>query len=321
MTYTIAVIGLNVVGTSIGLALRKNREVRRLGHDRDPKQAQEAKKQGAVDEIHYSLPQAVEGANLILLTEPLSQLEETFQMIGPELQEGTVVMDFAPIKRAPAEWAARYLPSGCAYVGLKPTFNPQVLNETEWHGREDLFANGLIAVAAPVGTPASVLQLAEDLIVSLGARPLFSDASEIDGLVSRANLLPALTAAAMLHTTLGRPGWQEARKMAGVAYRAFLNALLSDEAASLEQTSLLNRDNVLRALDDLLSSLQELRAHLEADAVESLGEYFWHARMGGQKWWEERQAGLWDAPSSGAWNEIPSFGERMSQSLFGGRKR
>lgn len=321
MTYTIAVIGLNVVGTSVGLALGKNREVRRLGHDRDPKQAQEAKKQGAVDEIRYSLPQAVEEANLILLTEPLSQLEETFQMIGPELQEGTVVMDFAPIKRAPAEWAARYLPSNCAYVGLKPTFNPQVLSETEWHGREDLFANGLIAVAAPVGTSASVLQLAEDLIVSLGARPLFSDASEIDGLVSRASLLPALTAAAMLHATLGRPGWQEARKMAGVAYRAFLNALLSDEAASLEQTSLLNRDNVLRALDDLLSSLQELRAHLEADSGESLGQYFQHARIGGQKWWEERQASLWDIPSSGSWDEIPSFSERISRSLFGGRKR
>ncbi|MFO3797154.1 MAG: prephenate dehydrogenase dimerization domain-containing protein, partial [Anaerolineales bacterium] len=179
----------------------------------------------------------------------------------------------------------------------------------------------LIAIAAPLGTSARVLQLAEDLIISLGARPLFSDASEIDGLVSRASLLPALTAAAMLHTTLGRPGWQEARKMAGVAYRAFLNALLSDEAASLEQATLLNRDNVLRALDDLLSSLQELRAHLEAETVESLGEYLGHARTGGQKWWEERQAGLWEAPSSSAWNEVPSFGERMNQSLFGGRKR
>ncbi|MFO3795715.1 MAG: prephenate dehydrogenase/arogenate dehydrogenase family protein, partial [Anaerolineales bacterium] len=137
MTYTIAVIGLNVVGTSVGLALRKSRQVRRLGHDRDPRQAQEAKKQGAVDEIHYSLLQAVAEANLILLTEPLPQLEETFQLIGPQLQQGTVVMDFAPIKRAPAEWAARYLPSTCAYVGLKPTFNPQVLSETEWRGRED----------------------------------------------------------------------------------------------------------------------------------------------------------------------------------------
>ncbi len=321
MAYTIAVIGLDVIGLSLGLALGKNEKIHRLGHDRQPQRAQQAKKQGAVDEIGYNLPQVVQRAQLILLTEPLSQLEETFQVIGPALRAGSVVMDFAPIKRAPAEWASRYLPAGCAYLGLKPAFNPQVLEPAEWHGREDLFANGLIAVAAPQGTSEATLQLAEDLIRTLGARPLFSDAEEIDGVFSRAGLLPALTAAALLHVTLGRPGWQEGRKLAGRTYRALLNALLAEAIEDLQPASLLNHQSLQRALDDLIASLQELHACLESEDGERLGEYLHQARQGGQKWWEERQAGLWEAPSTESLDQIPSFGERISQSLFGGRAR
>lgn len=320
MAYTVAVIGLDVVGTSLGLALGKSEKIHRIGHDRQPQRAQQAKKQGAVDEIGYNLPQVVQKSHLILLTEPLSHLEETFQIIGPALREGSVVMDFAPLKRAPAEWAARYLPAGCAYLGLKPSFNPQVLQPGEWRERADLFANGLIAVAAPQGTSEKTLQLAEDLIRTLGARPLFSDAEEIDGLFARAGLLPALAAAAMLHATLERPGWQEARKLAGRSYRALLNALLAEEADDLEQASLLNRRNLLRSVDDLIASLQTLRACLENEGDEALENYLREVRAGGQKWWEERQAGLWEAPSTDSWDEIPSFGERLSQSLFGGRK-
>jgi prephenate dehydrogenase len=316
-TPTVAIIGLDVVGTSLGLALGKNARLHRIGHDREPGRAQQAKKQNAVDKVEYNLPRAVEQAQWILITEPVAWMEETFQLIGPVVPAGSVVVDFAPVKRAAAEWAARYLPAHCSYVGLMPAFNPQVLSEGEWKGRADLFSGALIAVTTPPGASEGTLQGVEALIRALDARPLFSDAAEIDGLMSRVSLLPALTAAAMLHTTLNRPGWQEGRKLAGWAYRSFLMALQAGEADSLHQASLLNRDNVLRALEDMLTSLQQLRAWIEENAGESLEAFFQNARLGGEEWWKERQEGNWENIAGGSWEEIPSFSERLGQAFLG----
>ncbi len=318
-TTTITIIGLDVVGTSLGLALGKNPKLHRIGHDRKTRRAQQAKKLNAIDEVQYNLTRSVEKAKLILISEPLAWMEETFQLIGPVLQAGSVVMDFAPVKRAPAEWAARHLPTHCSYIGLMPAFNPKVLSEGEWKEREDLFSDALIAVAAPQGTSEDTLRVAEDLIYALNAKPLFSDAAEIDGLMSRVNLLPALIAAAVLNTTLNRPGWQEGRKLAGLIYRAFLTAIQASETNTLPHASLLNRDNLLRALEDMLSSLQQLRAYLEENAGKSLEAFFQNALQGGEQWWKERQEGIWENVSTESWNEIPSFSERLNQALLGGR--
>ena len=49
----------------------------------------------------------------------------------------------------------------------------------------------------------------------LGALPLLMDTAEADGIFSGMHVLPQLVAAALLDTTVDRPGWQDARKLAG----------------------------------------------------------------------------------------------------------
>ena len=58
----ITIIGLGLIGTSLGLALKKSglKDVEIMGHDREPANGATARKRGAVDRTSYSLGGAIE---------------------------------------------------------------------------------------------------------------------------------------------------------------------------------------------------------------------------------------------------------------------
>ncbi|MGQ9715149.1 MAG: prephenate dehydrogenase/arogenate dehydrogenase family protein, partial [Anaerolineae bacterium] len=67
----ITIVGLGLVGSSLGLALRaQGGEYEVVGHDREPAVASQARKMGAVDATEWNLIAACEGADLICLALP-----------------------------------------------------------------------------------------------------------------------------------------------------------------------------------------------------------------------------------------------------------
>src|SRR5262249_18702215 len=157
----------------------------------------------------------------VILALPLAGMRETLEVIAPDLQEGTLILDTAPAKTTMAAWAKELLPPGRFYIGLVPAINSQYLHGTEFGpgaARADLFENGLMVVNAPYGTPGNVFNLAMEFVSLLGAMPLLMDTVEADGLFSATHVLPQLAAAALLDATVDRPGWLEARKVAGRPY-------------------------------------------------------------------------------------------------------
>jgi prephenate dehydrogenase len=147
-----------------------------------------------------------------------------------------------------------------------------------------------MAIAAPEGTDAAALKLVADLSGLLGASPLFCDMAELDGFSASTHLLPKLLSAALLNTTLGQPGWKDAGKFAGVEYAAVSSGITgSEEIASIREAVILNKDNVLRSLDGLLTALYALRDDIEDDRSIQLGSKLDGARVGRQKWWLDRQ--------------------------------
>jgi prephenate dehydrogenase len=131
MTVQITIVGLGQIGTSFGLALANQPDlVRRIGHDRQAEVARNAEKMGAVDKVVFNLPAAVREADLVLLSVPIDQVRETMAIIAPELKEGSVVMDTAPVKEVVAAWASDLLPADRHYVGLTPVLNPLYLDES-----------------------------------------------------------------------------------------------------------------------------------------------------------------------------------------------
>lgn len=321
MTVQITIIGLGQIGSSIGLALKaRNVNVHLLGHDKDPQVEKEAQKAGAVDEVKHNLPSSVRDAKIVILALPLEGIRETLRIISPDLQAGVLVLDTAPAKATVAAWARELLPAGSFYIGFTPAINPEYLHGTEFGvnaARADLFEKGLVAINAPLGTPGNVFNLAAELVTLLGSLPLFIDTAEADGIFAAMHTLPQLVAAALLDATVDKPGWQEARKLAGRPFASVTAGIAyHDDVASLRESAIENRENVVRLLNSYISALIRLRDEIDANDRDALAAHLQDSLQGRIRWFDERHAAEWlnrDAQTIDA----PSFGDRVNQMLFG----
>lgn len=324
MTVQITIVGLGQLGASVGLALGTRRsDLHRVGHDKSLETAKKAQKKGAVDQVKFNLPAAVRKASIVLLSLPLNEIRGTLEVIASDLPEGAVVMGMAPLQAPMAKWAQEILPEGRYYVGLTPAINPIYLHRIELGvdaAKEDLFDGGVVIPASLPGVPEAAVKLAIDLIEMLGAVPLFADMSETDGLMTSTHIVPQLVAAATLNAVVDQPGWKEARKLAGRPFAALASALAyQDEIESLGEAATLNRENVARVLDVVISSLQGLRNDIADDNREDVNKRLEIALDGHHCWFGERLRGDWSYANKVKQDtlKIPSYWER----LLGFRKR
>ena len=298
MSIQVTIFGMGQIGTSIGLALSEHKnEIKRVAHDIDIVKARKAQDIGAADQVAINVPSAVRDSEVILIALPSNQVYDTLQLISPDLPEGCVVLDTAPIKQAVFSWVQELLHPECYYVGLIPVINPKYLEEDEC-GQEsahaDLFQNGLMTIASPPTTHPDAIQLAGDLTRLIGANPLFVDPMEIDGLMASTHPLPQLLAAAISNTTVNSPGWRDGRKVSGRAFAQSTKLVsLLDDAGSLSVAALSNPENTIRVLEGVIATIRTYVTDIENNDRASLEARLGAAQKGRQQWWEERQSADW----------------------------
>lgn len=320
MSVQITIIGLGQVGTSIGLALAGQKNIKRVGHDKDYETARQSQKAGAVDEIKVNLPSSVADANVVILSIPLSEVRETLGYIAQDLQEGTVILDTAPAKTTVGTWFNELIPQGRYYVGLAPAAGAGYLHGIDLgvlSARADLFSKGLFMINAPHGTPGEAVKLATDLVELLGSQAMISDSVEADGLLASTHILPQLVSAALLDATVDQPGWAEARKVAARPYASATAALAyHDDARSLGEAALGNRENVVRMIDAYITSLQKLRDGIGEGDNKSVIEFLEDAVKARDRWLSERTNADWQRMEQ-VQAEPQSFGDKLGRMFLG----
>ncbi len=138
-------------------------------------------------------------------------------------------------------------------------------------------------------------------------------------MMASAHILPQLSAAALINTITGQPGWPDIRKVTG---RPFASAtdptIFQDGSAALREAALHNRENILRVLDDMISNLTGLRADIAQEKSDDLKSRLEGAFEGQLKWWKERSAGDWHAVEYRG-TELPKSGNLLKQLITGVR--
>jgi len=294
MSIQFTILGLDRISASIGLALgRHSDQFERTGFDHMHATAMHAEKINAVDHVELNLLKSVKKADVILLALPLNLTKETLSSIAPVVQAGVVILDTSSAKQSVATWVRELIQVKCHYIGITPLVNGHYLNDLDGSilsAKPDLFENSLMAIAAPEETDAAALKLASDLSGLLGASPLFCDMAELDGFIVSTCLVPQLLSATLLTATLDQPGWTDAGKFAGAEYAAVSSGMAgSEDTASIREAVLLNKEIVLRNLDGLLTTLHAFRDVIQDDRAPQLGFRLDGARVGRQKWWQDRQ--------------------------------
>jgi prephenate dehydrogenase len=320
MAVQITIIGLEKIGESVGLALAEHTDqLYRVGYDKDVRLMREVQKRGAIDKSFLNLHAAVEKADIILLATSVEESYETIEIIAQDLQPESVLVDISSARAAIAERAKKLLPSECHFVSVTPAFNPSHLDLEQIGVEEahaDLFHNSLMAISSLAGTHEDAMKLVVDLIYLLGATPFFVDMMEIDGWMAAVDLLPQLSALALVNATIEQPGWRDGRKFAGANYARISGAALDQNERSLSVQSILeNKENALRLLDEYAMRVRQIRAQIDANDEAGLGEMLDNAREARLTWWADRKASKWQKRE--AHQEMPKMGQMLGQMFLG----
>ena len=326
MSIQITIIGTGQVGASIGLALAPQKErILRVGHDIRMDVARQAEKIGAIDKVISNLHAAVEGADIVILAIPEDQIRDTLQLIASDLREGSVVMDASTCMVSIGELARELLPRDRYFATISPSINPQYIDDLTAgveSAHADFFQKSVLVISSPWGMPADAIRLATELASLLGATPYYADPHEFDGLVAASHVLPQLMSVALVNATAEQPGWREGRKLAGKLYNRITAPLMFlPDGNTLEKTALMNKENVVRVINDMIYSLRDLRDAIHEENREELDRLVRNAREKQAEWYNQRMGAQWEREQSRP--DVPSAGENLSRFFTGGlfRKR
>jgi prephenate dehydrogenase len=95
---TVTIVGVGLIGASLGLALKKAGVVTKvLGVGRSKENLDQAQKMGAIDGV-VDLVEAAKQSDVIVLCMPVAQMRAAFEIIEPHLEPRTMITDAGSTK-------------------------------------------------------------------------------------------------------------------------------------------------------------------------------------------------------------------------------
>jgi prephenate dehydrogenase len=279
----ITIVGLGLIGTSFGLAVKRQKrdDLRLIGHDKADAAVKSARSKGAIDAGHWNLIRACEEADVILLAVPAADVIATLAALRQDLKPGCLLLDAAPIK-APILAAAASLPDNVYFVGGNPIL-VTAGRRTAAEATATLFDNIPWALCPTPSLSPEVVSAISDLVTMVGAQPFFLDAAEHDGLMAAVDGLPTLLAGALLNAAGKHASWRELRRLAGAQFEAA--TYLPDQQPADFTTALLgNSAGVLHWLDQMIGQLQDWRTALSTGDEAALAKNFTRAAELRSQW-------------------------------------
>ena len=308
----ISIIGLGLIGSSIGLALKRAKvEVEIVGHDKERGVSNRSQSAGAVDKTEMNLFSAIEGARMVIIATPIKAIEEVLRFIGPELREGCIVTDTGSTKGSVLQWAEQYLPRTVSFVGGHPMAGKEMSGPDG--AQADLFQDATYCIIPGKLADQGAVRVVVGLVESMGARPYFIDAAEHDSFVGAVSHLPIILSTVLVQITSKSPSWPEISKLAATGYRD-LTRLASGDPEMSRDICLTNQEGLVYWIDEFIKEMYAFRG-LVKQSDESLWETFdaaWEAR---DRWMQNKVT----APAAYRGVHVPTTAENVGGMLLGDR--
>jgi prephenate dehydrogenase len=278
----VTIIGLGLIGGSIGLALRQGRtsswEV--VGHSRHRETVDKALSIGAIDRAETDVKDAVRQAELIIIATPVLTVKEVFSNLAPHVPRGCIVTDTGSTKVEIMKWAKELLPAAVNFIGGHP------MAGRETYGIEaaeaDLFRRCTYCLTPSEKASPESTDRVVNMIKKLGAVPFFIDAREHDKLVAGISHLPILLSAALVSLTTNSSTWSKMSRLASSGYHD-LTRLASGNPEVNSHICLSNEQAIVDWIDKFGQELERYR-RLMAGGDKGLEQALAQANKARQKW-------------------------------------
>jgi prephenate dehydrogenase len=258
VTLRLAVVGLGLMGGSLGLAARERAGAEVSGYDPDPSARAAALERGCVASAHDDLLDAVAGADLVCVCAPIGELSAAIAEALAAAPEATVT-DIGSTKHAVV--ASVPGPDRARFVGGHPICGREVRGAQ--HAVPDLFVGATWFLTPVADTDTRRYRDLHAFVASLGAEPIAIDPGAHDRLLALTSHLPHVIANLLVnqagagridgHDPLAAGGgsFRDMTRVAGANPRIWVDIFLDNRealAAAIREHQRLS-DDVLAALE------------------------------------------------------------------------
>ncbi|MBU4310081.1 prephenate dehydrogenase/arogenate dehydrogenase family protein [bacterium] len=258
----VAIIGVGLIGGSLGLALKEKKIAKRIiGVGRREESLKVARERREVDEITTDLTSGVKDADLVVIATPLELTIETFRKILPHLKKGCVVTDVGSVKGPILKRIDHPFFIGGHPLAGSEKRGPQA-------ARADLFKEATVVLTPVKKTDKKALALVKSMWQDLGAKVLFLDCAIHDRLVAFTSHLPHILAASLTNL-IGELAQEEERVLSlmGEGFRD-TTRIAASPPSMWKEISFANREEISKAIKrfkEILSEMEEALSKEEGD--------------------------------------------------------
>ncbi len=261
----VAILGVGLIGGSIGLAARSRAGAHVTGLDPDGAATTEGITLGALDAAASDIRSAVSEADVVVVCVPVGSVvgvaTEALAHAGPD----TVVTDVGSAK-APIVSAI----DDPRFIGGHPLAGAETAGVR--HAREDLVDGAPWYLTPRPGTPGVPFERLTRFVAALGARPQAIDPETHDRVMAAVSHLPHVVANVLVAQAARAldgdgtlpatgPSFRDATRVAGANTSMWTDIYLA------------NRDALVAGIDDALARLTAVRADLVAGNADAIAAW------------------------------------------------
>ena len=253
----ITIIGVGLIGGSVGLAVRKKGLASRIvgvtAHKRSIKKALRRK---AIDIGTLDIKKSVLGSEMVVLATPVDKILTTLKQIKPYLKKGCIVIDVASVKQRIVNKAERIIGSKGHFVGTHPMAGSEQRGVDK--AKRNLFVNSPCVLTRTGNTNRRALKLVNSFWKALGSKIYVLSPREHDSKIGNISHLPHVAASCLSlvpkssSMAFASTGFKDATRIA------------SGDPALWASILILNRNNVsgdIAAYSKQLKHMRHLIAH------------------------------------------------------------
>ena len=279
----ITIIGVGLLGGSIGLAVKRRKLARQTaGFVRRTASLKDCEKAGAVDFVTTDLLAAVWDADLVILCTPLAQMRSRVREMLPALKRGAIVTDVGSVKASVVrELESLIQKSGAHFVGSHPMAGAEKTGVSA--ARVGLFENTVCVVTPTKKTNRPALKQVEQFWKALGSRVLELTPETHDALVSRSSHLPHVLAATLANLILNPA---QPKLQAALCANGFRDTtrIASGSPEMWRDIALANRQNLAKALNLFVADLQKFQRMVKEGDAKAIATFFETAKQRRDDW-------------------------------------
>jgi prephenate dehydrogenase len=254
---TVTVIGVGLIGASLGLALKKAGVVNKvLGVGRSSANLDQALKMGAIDAV-VDLVEAAKQSDVIVLCIPVAQMRAVFEVIEPHLESRTMITDAGSTKGDVILAAKEILgKKACQFVPAHPIAGGAQHGATA--AKADLF-QGKQTILCPLqeNSPQDT-DLIEGFWRSIGSVVKKISNVQHDAIYAAVSHLPHILSYALMASVVNSEDAEQKLNHVGAGFKDFTR-IAASSPEMWRDICLGNRTAVLKELDQYLLVVNHMR--------------------------------------------------------------